>query len=632
MSLSVRWVFPVALACVAAASVPPAGAAIDVVCSPFVPHVRNVGNTSTDASCTDDTIQAAIDNTVCPNTTIVITPERSYTGQHLIVQDKSLSLVGSAGSCGAGGTRPDAVEATPTAPLITLDGSGNGGTSVLAIRGTSTVTLQFLELTHGDGGAGAHGGGVDFQAAGSLILDTTTIDLNRSDFGGGIEFAGVGGHSRLTLGQYSIIEENTAAANGGGINLEGDAEMLVTAPFTYIGLNHAPNGMGGGIAVIGPAQADIGSPGFLALPVIDGNDAQLGGGIAVNAVHDDQFAYANLFTTDPNHPVTVSGNFASQAGGAIYVKPHSSNFSSLAFSYACVVNAHIDGNSAPEGAAVYLDNERVSFGSIGSSVLQFNAGLCGESTPGSVACAKGLTCGTLDGNRAVDGTNHPTGGSVIFTNGDAQTFAYRFLMRNNTAAHGLRLLDDTHDFNECVITDNAFANETIYLQAAGIRAGQPSASFANCTIAHNAHNSGSIIRAEFALTLTRSILDQPAMSSLDTANNPTLAVSYVLAADPTGLPSQPDIVRGEPLYVDAAHGNYRQFAFSLGGQAQPSPGMDFAPLVSGQTTDLDGKPRDVDVPGVPNGDGVRDLGAYEAQPIADRIFADTFGDPLALVL
>src|SRR5262249_19872692 len=154
---------------------------------------------------------------------------------------------------------------------------------------------------------------------------------------------------------------------------------------------------------------------------------------------------ANLYTTDPQNPVVVSGNFASQGGGAIYAKAHSSTFSGdLAFGNACAQQARIDGNSAPEGSAVYVDQDSVPFGSIGSGLFRFNSGGCGSPPPDAVACAPGVTCNTLIGNRAVDGDNHPTTGAVIFTNEDAQVFMFRFAMRDNTGGYGLRLIDDTH--------------------------------------------------------------------------------------------------------------------------------------------------------------------------------------------
>ena len=205
---------------------PPVFAATEVVCSPFIPHTRAVGNTASDIHCTDDTIQAAIDNTVCPNTTIFLTAERTYSTQHLNIQNKSLSLVGtSATSCaGIGTTGVDASDTTiPTAPITTIRGAGNGGNSVITIGGASNVTLQFVEITAGSVNSDGHGGGVNFQGSGSLTLDTSTVDVNSAGFGGGIEMNGNGGAATLTLKAYSIIESNTAAGNGGGINIEGNA-------------------------------------------------------------------------------------------------------------------------------------------------------------------------------------------------------------------------------------------------------------------------------------------------------------------------------------------------------------------------------------------------------------------------
>jgi hypothetical protein len=46
---------------------------------------------------------------------------------------------------------------------------------------------------------------------------------------------------------------------------------------------------------------------------------------------------------------------------------------------------------------------------------------------------------------------------------------------------------------------------------------------------------------------------------------------------------------------------------------------------------MDSNPRNQDVPFVANRFGMSDVGAYEMQPIADRIFADAFGDATSLV-
>ena len=93
----------------------------------------------------------------------------------------------------------------------------------------------------------------------------------------------------------------------------------------------------------------------------------------------------------------------------------------------------------------------------------------------------------------------------------------------------------------------------------------------------------------------------------------------------------PDIFQGEPIFRDAAAGDYHQQAFRIGSQVTASLGIDFAPPVAGDDRDLDGSPYDQDVGSVPDRFGVRDIGCYEAQPITDRVFGDAFGDPLSLL-
>jgi len=599
------------------------------ICPPGVQFFRYVGNKAADNQCTDDTIQSAIDAVVCPATTVVVSNERTWSNQHLTITGKTFTLAGSNAACGSSVTTGGG-GSTPTAPVVTI--SGNGSQSVFDISGTSNVTFRFVEITGGGGGSGSHGGGINFNGSGSLTIDTSTIDLNHADFGGGIEMNGNGGSATLTLKAYSVIESNTAGTNGGGINLEGSANLLALAPFTTIGFNHAPNGQGGGVAVVGPAEADIGSPGFDAVPVINGNDAARGGGLSAQAVNDDQIPYVNLFTTDAANPITVSGNFASQAGGALYVKPLSGHFSSGAFANACAVNARIDGNSAPEGSAVFLDNDAIAFGDIGSSAFYFNDGLCGSPPPGAVACAPGVICNTLSDNWAVDAGNHPTAGAVVYTNDDAQVFMFRFAMRNNSGGFGMHLLDDFHVLGKCLVADNSFSGEMVRIDDNG---DVGSLTVDSCTFANNAHNSGSVIHTAKDLTLTNSILDQPAMSALSTGGTPSINAHNVMASDPTGLPLQEDIVAGEALFVettnpDVDRRDYHQVAYVQSGTVTSSFGIDFAPAV-GSDHDLDGNPYYVDVPAVSDHFGVRDLGCYEARPIADRIFGDALGDPLSLL-
>ena len=204
----------------------------------------------------------------------------------------------------------------------------------------------------------------------------------------------------------------------------------------------------------------------------------------------------------------------------------------------------------------------------------------------------------------------------------------RFAVRGNEASHAIRTVDTNVDLSNCLIADNTFSAETARFEDNGDGG---SNAIDSCTIANNSHNSGSVIHTEHDLTLTDSIVDQPAMSTLSKAGSPTITAQNILAADPTGLAAQAGIVTGEPTYVNAAAGDYHLRAVVQNGNVTASMGIDFAPPVTGDDRDLDNNPHDQDVALIPNLFGDRDLGCYEAQPISDRIFGDAFGDPMSLV-
>ena len=604
------------------------------ICPPGVAFFRYVGNKASDAQCTDDTIQSAIDAVVCPATTIVVTRERTWSGQHLTINNKTFTLAGSTGACGTIGTAAASPSAVPTAPVVTLSGAGNSGHSVIDITGNSNITLQYLEITGGSGGSGSHGGGIDFNGTGSLTLDTDSVDLNSANFGGGIEINGNGGDATLTLKSYSIVESNTASGNGGGINLDGFAQLIAVQPFTLIGFNHAPNGDGGGIAVVSPARADIGSPGDGGLAVVYGNDAALGGGLAaLGANGNAEDATINLYTADAASAVGVASNFASQAGGGIYLKPEQDFGGAASYAQLCARDFHIDDNAAPEGAAIFADNDSAALASgVVGSVVRVNSTTCGAS-PGALACPAGETCNTMNGNVTMDAAHNATPGAAIALADGGSLTADRFTMRSNQGAHALRTVSSLVDIRGCLIADNTLSGEMLFFDDVGDGG---SANVFDCTIVNNAHNSGSVIRTALNVTLDYDILDQPVMASVSKIGTPAIFADDVLAADPTGLPVQPNIIQGEPLFVDATNAtvakrNYHQAAYVQAGNVTASLGIDFAPPVSGDDRDLDSNPYDQDVPSVTNAFGVRDLGCYEAQPIADRIFADAFGDAISLV-
>jgi hypothetical protein len=629
----------------------PAAFAAPAFCLPTDVNYRYVGDTASDTNCTDNDIQSAIDNAtgVCGNV-VIITREHTYTQQHLSIQDRSLVLVGEGDGvrCGSGGSvvcDPNlGCPPPPAAPVVTLDGSGSGG-RVLSIGGNSNVTLRYLEVTGGNLGdnPSGDGGGIGFQGTGSLTLDTSTVDANRADYGGGINFNGTGGASNiatLTLDANTHIVNNTADVSGGGIRTEGYAQLFVLAPQTTIFYNHAPGGYGGGIEVIGRSRADIGSPGFNGLPVIYDNNAAYGGGIAIigkaSQDPDDFYEYTTVrvFSTDAANPTRISNNTASNTGGAVYLLPdEDTNFADVdtGVTQFCATDFRIDDNIAAEGSAIYGDTHQfgIEQDHVGAGVyLTPNVDAeCQSPEPmadlGAVRCARGVECNTIDGNTAEDAQSQPTSGATIllqdgtgFDHGDGLV-VYGLKMRHNHGGHAVRVFDGIGvDIQDCLEADNAFTSTLFEFE--GDDNGDP-ASIRGCTFANNTIGGASLIASSHNLELSESILGD-ALRPVVMNNGATLYPGSLLAADTAGLPPYDSIVNGLASFVDAANGDYHLLPTSLG--------IDFAP--GGGGTDLDGRPRDVDLASVANNFGPRDLGAYERQSDlacddnADALFCDGF--------
>jgi hypothetical protein len=156
--------------------------------------------------------------------------------------------------------------------------------------------------------------------------------------------------------------------------------------------------------------------------------------------------------------------------------------------------------------------------------------------------------------------------------------------------------------------------------------GSSFAEIEDCTFARNVVASTDVFHIEDQLKLLSSIVDQPGNLTLAYSGpgGPDLEVEYVLSNDITTLPGSLTIIRGDPSFIDATNGNFRLQLYSLA--------VDFGPVVPGTDRDLEYQMRDLDLPGVPNLYGIRDLGAYERQigagdcGAADTIFCNGF-DP-----
>jgi len=599
-----------------------------------------------DNQCKYAKIQDAITD-VSPTATcppnIVVTNEHQPWNEALTITGRSFTLIGATGGCGisslGASATADIPAAAPTSPQATISGAGLNA-PVITINGNSHVTLQNLEITGGNlTGQNSEGGGIFFNGTGSLTLNATTIDGNQAAYGGGIDMSPTGS-ATLTLQANTLVLNNTAGISGGGIRIEGATRMFMLADGSSVSFNDAQFDYGGGIEILGPARADIGSSAVF-VSAVSNNSAPYGGGIAILGSSGGS-AVARLFSTSATQPVLISNNSASGLGGAVYLKPDAQNDVDTNATL-CAYNYRIDSNAAPDGAAIYADYDTDNVVLYGSSVY-FNPGNdCGPESPaslGAVACAVGTPCNEVSDNDAVDGVGNPSG-AIISMNTYLALAVERLEMRGNHAAQMITADDPWEDttnyLHGCLIADNHSAHELIHSDSGYFG---DALTIANCTLANNTIDNGYAIFAVNLFTLTDTIIDQPGIYTMDhvesaCATAPCLvSASYLMSNDISTLPSSSNIlaiVPGDPLFVDSANGNYHLPAYLQNGLTA-SRAIDFAPTVSGNAAhDLDGNAYDQNVQVVPDLYGSRDLGAYEAVPITDRLFADGFGDRISLV-
>ncbi len=581
-------------------------ALIASVCLPQIAFAGfNIYTVGGDASCQFSSIQDAIDAAAAHpgGDDVWIAMNGIYTDQQLVVTDQDVNIQGGFTDCS---------DFDQDTALTTI--GGTSGHSVIEIEGTSHVYINNLEIAGATMDGNHRGGGIYFGGEGSLILQTTWVHNNEAGYGGGIDMNPTAA-STLTLLSSTTISGNRALTAGGGIRIEGLTTLNVaTAPGElplYIEANTARGdndvGYGGGIEVLGPAVANIGSAS------IDQNTSPYGAGIA--AIGTDRGPpEVNLFTSDPGAPVSVHDNAASGTGGGVFLKPFGPFFAQL-----CAQDFVLSGNTAANGAALYEDVEGDGQG----DAFAFFNGICSP-PPNAVPCATGTECNQIN-------DNHATAGAVMLVQSGAALYANHFAARINDGGQLILHIADTHSssgdyvhLHNCLLADNAVGGSLV--QGFGSAAGSQII-VDTCTVAGNTFSSDPTIPVisadENFLELTNSIVYDPVRRPLFFSGVlGDLTTRYVLANDVTYFNGDIGIIQGAPSFVDAGSLNYHLTAGSLG--------VDFAPAIDG--VDLDGNPRTVDLSGVPNGDGPLDLGAYEVQAGAppdactadDTIFCNGF--------
>jgi predicted outer membrane repeat protein len=550
-----------------------------------------------DPNCQFSDIQAAIDaaaNNPGEDYIWIAGASVTWAQTHLVISDQDVIIEGGFTDCSQD-------EPTGQSRL-----QGMNGRSVIEIEGNSHVELTNLEILGASMDSSHSGGGIYFGGAGSLTLEATWVHDNQTGYGGGIDMS-PSGASALDLLEGTTVSGNTALVSGGGIRVEG-ATVLTSSSGPnqspiYIAQNSAlgqgDTAYGGGIEVIGPAVANVAS-------VVDLNVAEYGGGIAAVS-NGNGSPTVFLYATDPMTPPTIYGNQASRTGGGIYLLPDIGVLTGDD-AFLCANDFVIDANVAQEGAAIYSDEGHGDLGDYTGGVTSFNDnGYCTQASqvPGGVACAAGIACDEINDNIDADANGLLTAGAAILLQTGSTLNGGRLRMQGNQGGSLIHALSDQDTLvymTSCLLTGNTMSNELISFTPGG--GGGALGQFDHCTIADNAIGAPFVMLAELnQFSLANSIVDQPGNSTLDySGSGDGYSVSYVLSTEIATL-TGPGLLAGEPTFVDRANGDYHLVPVSTG--------VDYAPAADG--TDLDGHPRTIDLPDVPNGFGPLDLGAYEIQ-------------------
>lgn len=245
---------------------------------------------------------------------IMVANNASYSAQVVRIGSQSVLIQGGYSNCDL-----DIDQGQPFTELV-----GNNNDPVIKIEplsaGNFEVRISHLRI-RGGGRNDANGGGIRLQTSTNatvlLNIDNTEITENRAQSGGGIHAERAGnpaGGFALTLKSGTRIHANTAASNGGGLNLWG-GNTFIAAHDVSIDHNNAL-GAGGGVATIAGTYVYVGNPDMSpsrsnvnGAKISNNSAGTLGGGIYISGTD----------TVMQAHELIVDGNSATSSGGGVAV-------------------------------------------------------------------------------------------------------------------------------------------------------------------------------------------------------------------------------------------------------------------------------------------------------------------------
>jgi hypothetical protein len=499
---------------------------------------------------------------------IRIASDQSYTGQHVVISNQSVSLIGGYASCS------DATGGGQTA----VSGAGGSSNPVIEISGTvnGTRSVELVNLVI----SGGELGGVVISGANLVSIQGSLITGNQRGSGGGIHLDGTDG-AVLTVAEDTAVIANSAvdpSGMGGGIRCTNGGTILLHG---LVANNSA--WFGGGVGLISCTMNDFAGG---TLRGITGNTATFGGGIgAFNA------SVVTLHGSS-SHPALVEGNTASVDGGGVYVSS----------STVVARDSWIINNSAANRGAGVAVTDAGAFGAV--------------RTLGST-CHTQDRCSRLSGNTVTGLPGH--GGAILAELGSVVDIRQTYLEANHADFGSMAWVSDAGSqllLEGDVIASNV-GNDVIH---------QGSQSFVRAAFVTSDRNTADGGQVAFYTngsddTETRifsSIILDPSVWG-GGVNGATHVYDCLLVASNFGLQNPGTLVTvGNPLLRNPVAGDYH---LDLG-----SPAIDYCDTFTYTPSngDIDAEPRGTDLPAAPNGVGTYDLGADEWSEVASLLFGDGF--------
>jgi hypothetical protein len=446
---------------------------------------------------------------------------------------------------------------------------------------------------------------------------------NRAENGGAIFSSGGG---ILTLAQNVLIENNLADRDGGGLLIAGGASVLYAIGAGLSITNNEAYARGGGVYVDN-ASAFIASPGLAGRAVLQSNKAAVtfDGGEGHGGAIDINTGRVVVFSIDASSPTRIANNRAREKGGAFYVNDAFEGSPPTAL---CLLDVHLQGNSANGGAAIYSE-----VAADADTTLVYNVPARSEcSVPPSaplqpVRCLRNRGgCNVIEGHVTQTIAGVRSGGGVVTLRKNADLLLRDATIRNNVAGF-LVSAEEAYrvTLDSALIVENDLSGYPIRLGFAAVNNGFQMRSV---TIAENTIPSGNssvildaVQGAPARIDFNNNLIFQPPRVALIAAfpitNSSTRNWNFNATNAPQVLPNQ--LLLDAPRFENAEFGDFRLRIASLAVNA-----FDAASVLGANAQDLDGRPRPITL-GIfsPDPSNV-DVGAFERQEGDPLIVNGTF--------